>query len=59
MRYTRKMKDWSEKVYYTWEEVNNSLKKRIKEDAEELRLEFRKHKLKEKSIWFSKKLSYV
>ena len=57
MPYIRIMKDWTKKTYYSWEEVNNSLKKRIREDAEDLRLEFRKYKLKEKAknVWFSKK----
>jgi len=52
MTYVRKMKDWTEKVYYTQEEVSEHLKKRIRESAEELRLEFREYKKIRKNILF-------
>jgi len=59
MTYIRKMKDGSEKKYYTLEDVDNELKIRIRNSAEELRKEFRKYKKKDQSIKLSKKISYV
>jgi hypothetical protein len=59
MTYIRKMKDWSEKVYYTQEEVSKHLKKRIRESAEELRLEFREYQKVKKKYSITRLISYV
>ena len=51
MTYTRKMKDWSEKVYYTEDEFFDIFDKKILKSANELISEIRKiNKDKEENI---------
>ena len=53
------MKDWSKKTYYTSEEVSEHLRKKIRESAEELRLEFRKYKKNKNKYSIPKQVLYV
>ena len=46
MTYIRKMKDWTEKVYYTEDEFFDIFDRKIKESAKELILELREMKKK-------------
>lgn len=46
MTYTRKMKDWTEKVYYTEGEMDEMLNKAILKHADDLIYEIRKEKVK-------------
>ena len=39
MTYIRKMKDWSEKIYYTEDEFFDIFEKKIKKSSEELLIE--------------------
>ena len=60
-RSTFGMKDRSEKVYYTWEEMDKMLEKAILKHADDLVSEIRKEKLKKDSFKtiISKKIQYV
>lgn len=60
MTYIRKMKDWTEKVYYTGEELSVKIREKIKLDAIDLQNKIlRKEKNNTKNFIFSNNISHV